>query len=173
MWRSGCIIVFMNREINLFQFQHVCESHFQILTHLVATPQDRLTSTCRSLMMFAKSFLALGGNASLIGTKTAQPPLRALYLPSTPLKPPFIPPLSTRKLTSDISKLTSNQNISPLWLITERAKLRPYFRRFWMTWPMRDWQCVMCNVDFRGEKKCPVCKTGTTVGSGMYWRISP
>lgn len=25
--------------------------------------------------MFAKSFLALGGNASLIGTKTAQPPL--------------------------------------------------------------------------------------------------
>ncbi len=42
--------------------------------------------------MFAKSFLALGGNASLIGTKTAQPPLRALYLPSTPLKPPFIPP---------------------------------------------------------------------------------
>lgn len=24
--------------------------------------------------MFAKSFLALGGNASLIGTKTAQPP---------------------------------------------------------------------------------------------------
>lgn len=77
--------------------------------------------------MFAKSFLALGGNASLIGTKTAQPPLRALYLPSTPLKPPFIPPLSIRKPASDISELTSNQNISPVMIIWRKAqKLRPY-----------------------------------------------
>ncbi|EKN6194027.1 hypothetical protein DVQ87_10965 [Yersinia enterocolitica] len=31
----------------------------------------------------------------------------------------------------------------------------------------------MCSVDFCGEKKCQVCKTGSTVGIGMYRRNSP